>query len=708
MNIYDDKHIKNIVLVGSSKSGKTTLSESMLLEAGLTNRMGSVSEKNTISDYHPIEQERESSVYSTLMQTEWRQFKVNILDTPGLDDFVGEMIASVRVADTAVFTINAQEGIEINTEKTWNYVDQFKKASMFVVNQVDHPKSDFNMALESIKSKFGSAVAQVQYPLNQGDGFNKIIDVLKMKMYVFGPNGGKPQKEPIPDSEMEKANALHNELVEKAAENSEGLMELYFDKGTLNEDEMRQGLKIGMMKHDVFPIFCVSAKNNMGSGRLMGFIDNVAPSAIEALPEHNTKGAEILHQVDAPTELFVYKTLHEPNLGLLSFFKVITGELNEGDSLVNHQTGQTERLGQIFIVDGKKREKIEKLTAGDIGATLKLKNTHTNQTLSAKEILEDVMPMTFPDAKITTAVVSPNSNDEEKFSEAFHKLIDEDPTLSFEYSTELKQMILGAQGELHLNVVKWILKNQYNIEIEFEKPRISYRETIQKSAEAFYRHKKQSGGSGQFAEINIKIEPYFEGKPDPEGYHIRDKQLHDLEWGGKLQFYNCIVGGVIDARYIPSILKGVLEKMANGPLTGSYIRDVRVILFDGKMHPVDSNDMAFKMAGANAFRQAFLEASPQLLEPLYNLEVNTPDDIMGEVMTDLQSRRAMITGMDTNNNYQIIKAKVPLAELDNYVTALRSITQGRASFDMEFAEYAAVNSNLQAQLQKELGELELA
>ncbi len=705
MKIYDDKHIKNIVLLGSPKSGKTTLAETMLYEAGLINRRGTVEENNTISDYHAIEHERGSSVYTTLLHTEWRNYKINILDTPGLDDFVGEVIASVRVADTAVFLINAHNGVEVSTELTWDYVDQFRKPTLFVINQVDHPKSNFDQSFDQLKERFGSAVTLMQYPVNEGESFNGIIDLLKMTYYKFPQGGGKPEKLVIPDDQKEKAEALHNELVEKAAENDEGLMEKYFEKGTLDEDEMREGLKIGMMKHDVFPVFCLSAKQNMGSGRLMGFIDNVAPSAVDAIPETNVDGEEIPHKLDAPAEIFVYKTLQEPNLGRMSFFKVVSGELNEGTDLINHQTKQTERLNQLFVIDGHKREQVKKLTAGDIGATLKLKDTHTNQTLSLKGSGEDVMPMDFPDPRIRTAIVSNNKSDEEKLSEAFHKLSEEDPTITFEYSKELKQLILGAQGELHLTVIKWMLENLYGLSIGFETPRIPYRETIRKGAGADYRHKKQSGGAGQFAEVYLKVEPYHDGMAEPTGFNIRNKEVIDLEWGGKLVFYNCIVGGVIDARFIPSVLKGIMEKMENGPLTGSYIRDVRVMLYDGKMHAVDSNDIAFKLAGLNAFKNAFLDASPQLLEPVYDVEVKVPEDIMGDVMTDLQTRRAMIQGMDSKGNYQLINAKVPLAEMDRYTTALQSITQGRASFTMKFSDYAAVSANLQEELQKELGEL---
>ncbi|MDH5608201.1 MAG: elongation factor G [Cyclobacteriaceae bacterium] len=705
MKYFDDKHIKNIALLGSPKSGKTTLAETMLFEAGLISRRGTVEEKNTVSDYHSVEHERGSSVYTTLLHTEWRNYKINILDTPGLDDFVGEMISGVRVADTVVFLINGQHGVEVATGIQWEYVDQFRKPTLFVVNQLDHPKSDFDTSLASLRSKFGAAVTLMQYPVNEGPQFNAIIDLLKMTMYVFPEGGGKPEKKPIPASEQERANALHNELVEKAAENDESLMEQYFEKGTLDEDEMRKGLKIGMMKHEVFPVFCVSALQNMGSGRLMGFIDNVAPSAVDALPEHTADGKEIPHETKAPAEIFIYKTLQEPNLGRMSFFKVVTGEIKEGMELLNHQTGQVERVNQLFVIDGHKRDNVERLTAGDIGATLKLKNTSTNQTLSDRGVDDDVMPMKFPEPRIQTAIVAKNKSDEEKIGDVFHKLREEDPTITVQYSSELKQLLLGAQGELHLTVVKWILENVYNLHVDFVKPRIPYRETIQKESDAQYRHKKQSGGAGQFAEVFLKVGPYTEGAPNPTGVHVRERQLIDLEWGGKLEFFNCIVGGTIDARFIPSILKGVLEKMSNGPLTGSYIRDVRVIVYDGKMHPVDSNDIAFKLAGLNAFKNAFLTASPQLLEPVYDVEVNVPEDIMGEVMTDLQTRRAIIMGMEANGAYQVIKSRVPLAEMDRYTTSLQSITQGRASFSMKFADYAPVAMNLQLELQKELGEV---
>ncbi len=702
MKVYDEKHIKNIVLLGAPKAGKTLLAEDMLFEAGIIHRRGTIEGKNTISDYHEIEQERGNSVFATTMHTEWKDYKINIIDTPGFDDFVGEMVSALRVADTCVMVINAQNGVEVGTELIWNYVDRFKKPIIFAINQVDHPKSDFDAALVSLKSSYGNAVTQMQYPVIEGDGFNSIIDLLKMVMYKFPADGGKPEKLPIPESEREKANQLHNELVEKAAENDEKLMEKYFEQGTLDEDEMRAGLKLGMIHHDVFPVFVMSARKNMGSGRMMGFIDNVAPTPIEAKPELTTEGKEIPFDRAQPTVLFVFKSQLELNLGKLSFFKVISGEVTSNSELINSQTGALERFHSLFIMDGKNRNPVDKLVAGDIGATLKLKDTFTNQTLHAKGFEVTIDPIVFPEPRIRTAVIAKTKTDDEKIGEVLAKIHQEDPTIMVEFSKELRQLILSAQGEMHLTVCKWNLEHNYKLNVDFVSPRISYRETIRKPALASYRHKKQSGGAGQFGEVYMKIEPYFEGMPEPTEYPVRGKEVIDLEWGGKLVFYNCIVGGVIDARFIPSILKGVMEKMEEGPITGSYVRDVRVMVYDGKMHPVDSNDISFKIAGMMAFKDAFMQAEPQLLEPIYDLEVTVPEEMMGDVMGDLQTRRSMIVGIDTNGVYQIVKAKTPLAELNKYSTSLRSLSQGRGSFNQKFAEYMPVPFEIQQKLAKQL------
>lgn len=697
MKAYDEKHIKNVTIVGAAKSGKTTLAETMMYEGGLLPRRGSVESKNTVSDYHEVEHERGSSVYATPLHTEWRSYKINLIDTPGLDDFVGEIIPSLRIADTCIMLLSAQHGVEIGTELIWNYVEQFNRPVIFAINQVDHPKADFDMTLESAKERFGSAITQMQYPVNQGEGFNKIIDLLKMVMYEFPPDGGKPNKLPIPDSEKEKAQRLHNELVEKAAENDETLMELYFEKSELNEDEMRKGLKIGMMKQEVFPVFCMSALQDMGSGRMMGFIDNVAPSSIESPPLETEEGKAIKYDPSASPVMFVFRTFVEPHLGQLSVFKVIRGEVTSGMELQNEQTGESERLGQLYVMDGKKRSAVDKLVTGDIGVIMKLKGTKTNHTLHLKGESIAVRPTRFPDARIVM-VINSEEGSEDKLSEALHAIQDEDPTVKVHYSTELKQTLISAQGELHLSLVEWKLQHIYGQKVTFDAPRIAYRETIQKPSTAMYRHKKQSGGAGQFGEVHLKIEPYFEGMPEPEGFSLRGKEEVDLPWGGKLIFYNCIVGGVIDTRYIPSIKKGILEKMEEGPLTGSYVRDVRVMVFDGKMHPVDSNDISFKIAGMMAFKEAFENADPKILEPVQELEVVVPEELMGDVMTDLQTRRSIITGMDNKGSYKVIKSNTPLAELDRYSTSLRSITQGRGNFSGKFYDYQAVPGDIQKKL----------
>lgn len=701
MKVYTTDKVKNVVLLGHSGSGKTTLAECMLFEAGKINRRGSVNDKNTVADYHEIEQERGNTIFSSLMHLPWKSTKINMLDTPGFDDFVSEVASSLKVADTGIMLLNSQNGVEVGTELIWSYSEQFKKPMIFAVNHLDQEKADFDTTVDQAKQRFGNGVTVVQYPLNQGEGFNAIVDVLKMTMYEFPAEGGKPEKKPIPDNEKEKADKLHNDLVESIAEHDEGLMEKYFEKGSLDEEEMAKGLHGAMANRDLFPLFCLSADKNMGSGRIMGFIHDIAPGPVDQPFKVKDKQENHPVDADASTSLFVFKTISEPHLGDMSFFKVTSGKLTLGTDLYNMANQGTERINQLYLMDGKKRTNVEELHAGDIGATVKLKNTHTNNTLTIKGTDIELEPIQFPTPRIRTAIATKVSGEEEKLAVALHKLHEEDPSILIEQSKELKQTILSGQGELQLQIIKNKIEQNYKVEIDYLKPRIPYRETIRKSVRKDYRHKKQSGGSGQFGEVHMLVEPFTEGTPHPADLNVRKEETIDLPWGGKLNFLWCIVGGAIDVKYSNAIMKGIMEKLENGPLTGSYVRDVRVAIYDGKMHAVDSNDMAFKLAATHAFKQAFVEASPQLMEPIYDVEVLVPEEIMGDVMGDLQTRRAVIMGMDADGHYQKIKARVPLSELYKYSSTLRSLSQGRAKHNRAYAEYAALTPDIQAQLIKE-------
>jgi elongation factor G len=700
---FDTSHVKNIVLLGHAGSGKTTLAECMLFEAGLINRRGSIEERSTVSDYHDLEKERGNSIFSTLLHTKWRGYKINIIDTPGYDDFVGEVIAALRVADTGVLLLNAIAGVEVGADIIWQYTEKFKTPMIFAVNKLDDDNADFDRTVKEAKNHFGNNVVVVQYPVQQGAGFHEIIDVLRMTMYKFRDTGGKPEKCPIPDDEKEKAETLHKELLEAIASNDETLMEKYFDKGELDEDEMKAGLKKAMINHDLFPVFCLSAERNMGSGRLMGFIDNVCPSANEMPPQKTRKGDQLPCNANGPACIFIYKTVTEQHIGELSYFKVYSGTIRSGMELVNETTGVSEKLNQLFIVEGSRRTNTNELVAGDIGATLKLKNTHINNTLHDRGRNIELQPIEFPPPNMTMAIETTHKGEEEKLSVALHQLRDEDPTVIVQFSPELRQTLIHCQGDMHLAVIKWKIEHNFPIEVKFVKPRIPYRETIRKTAEANYRHKKQSGGAGQFGEVFMRIEPFYEGIPDPKGLNVRVRDEYPLDWGGKLVYFNCIVGGAIDQRFIPSILKGVMEKMQEGPLTGSYVRDVRVSVYDGKMHPVDSNDISFKIAGMKAFKQAFQQADPQILEPIYQVEVLCPEDLTGPVIGDLQTRRAIVEGMEAEGHFTRVIAKAPLAEMHDYCSSLRSITQGRARFKMTFREYAPVPFELQKKLMEEYG-----
>ncbi len=701
MKVYDSHNIRNIALLGHAGSGKTTLAECMLFEGGLITRRGSVNDNNTISDYHELEHERGNTIFTSLMHVSWKDSKINILDTPGYDDFVGEVIGSLSVTDTGVMVLNAQYGVEVGTELIWEYTEQFQTPMIFAVNQVDSEKSDFDNTVSMAKQRFSNKVTVVQYPYKQGIGFDSIIDVLKMVMYKFTDDGGKPEKLEIPAEELEEAKRLHNELVEAIAENDEGLMELFFEKGTLTEEEMTKGLKLSMINHDIFPLFICSAERNMGSGRIMGFLNDVAPAAVDMPPAERVSGKTLNCDPNGDTALFVFKTISEPHLGDMSFFKVYSGTVNSGDDLQNAVTAASERLTQLYVVNGKKREAVDSLKAGDIGATVKLKKTHTNNTLHEKGKPYNIANIEFPAPRISMAVKTASKGDMEKLSAGLHQLQEEDPSLIAEHSVELKQLILHGQGEMHLAVAKWKLDHSSKLSIEFEAPKIPYRETIRKTVKSNYRHKKQSGGSGQFGEVYLLVEPYYDGMPPPADIPVRKTEEVDLPWGGKIVFNNSIVGGAIDTKFLPSILKGIKQRMEDGPLTGSYCRDIRISVYDGKMHAVDSNDMAFQIAGAMAFKQAFLDANPQLLEPIYNVEILVPDDIMGDVMGDLQTKRAIIEGMESAGVYQRLKAKVPLAELYKYASTLRSISQGRAKHSQSFADFAPVPHELQQSIIKQ-------
>lgn len=695
---HSTERIRNVVLLGHAASGKTTLAETMLFESGKIKRRGTVEEKNTVSDFSDIEHLRGYSTSSSLLHTQWRDTKINIIDAPGYDDFIGEIMNALHVAGTGIMVVNAQRGVEVGTEIVWRKAAVQQTPLLFVINQLDHEKSDYEKTLHQLQTRFGKKIVPIQYPINAGTGFNSMVDVLRMTMYKFPSAGGKPEKISIPDSEKEKAAQLHRQLVEVVAEQEENLMELYFEKGELEEEQLQSGLKKAFAKRDIFPVFCISAKQNMGSGRVMGFLRDVCPSPAEQPLPAVQNGKAVPCSTQQSPSLFIYKTVLEPHLGDVEFVKIFSGEIKAGMDLVNATNGTTERIGKLFFVNGKERIETTSIGAGDLGITVKLRHTHTGDTLHEKSHPVTYSSVHLPEHKIQMAVVAKKQGEEDKIFSAFKQLHQEDVSLTVEQSRELRQTIVSGQGELHLAIAKWKLENILKLGIEYVRPRIPYRETIQKSAQGHHRHKKQSGGAGQFGEVYMLVEPWVEGMPAPKGMNLRDTQIHPLSWGGKLVFNNCIVGGAIDTRFLPSILKGVMEKMEIGPLTGSYVRDVRVSVYDGMMHDVDSNDISFKLAGSKAFSKAFVEASPKILEPIYDVEVFAPEDVMGDVMSDLQTRRASIQGMDNEGDFQIIKAQVPLAELYKYSTALRSLSQGRAYHTLKFSHYAPVPFEVQEKL----------
>ena len=710
MKVYQTNEIKNIALLGSSGSGKTTLVEAMLFESGVIKRRGSVAAKNTVSDYFPVEQEYGYSVFSTVLHVEWNNKKLNIIDCPGSDDFVGSTVTALNVTDTAIILLNGQYGVEVGTQNHFRYTEKLNKPVIFLVNQLDNEKCDYDNILEQLKEAYGSKVVPIQYPIATGPGFNALIDVLLMKKYSWKPEGGAPTIEDIPAEEMDKAMEMHKALVEAAAENDENLMEKFFEQDSLTEDEMREGIRKGLIARGMFPVFCVCGGKDMGVRRLMEFLGNVVPFVSEMPKVQNTEGKEVAPDTNGPESLYFFKTSVEPHIGEVSYFKVMSGKVHEGDDLLNADRGSKERIAQIYVVAGGNRVKVEELQAGDIGAAVKLKDVKTGNTLNGKDCDYKFNFIKYPNSKYTRAIKPVNEADVEKMMSILNRMREEDPTWVIEQSKELKQTLVHGQGEFHLRTLKWRLENNEKLQVKYEEPKIPYRETITKAARADYRHKKQSGGAGQFGEVHLIVEPYKEGMPVPDTYKfngqefkitVRGTEEIPLEWGGKLVFINSIVGGSIDARFLPAIMKGIMARMEQGPLTGSYARDVRVIVYDGKMHPVDSNEISFMLAGRNAFSEAFKNAGPKILEPIYDVEVFVPSDRMGDVMGDLQGRRAMIMGMSSEKGFEKLVAKVPLKEMSSYSTALSSLTGGRASFIMKFSSYELVPADVQDKLMKD-------
>ena len=715
MKVYQTNEIKNIALLGNDGSGKTTLTEALLYESGIIKRRGRITAKNTVSDYFPVEQEYGYSVFSTVYHVEWNGKKLNIIDCPGSDDFVGAAITALNVTDTAILLLNGQYGPEVGTQNHFRYTEKLGKPVIFLVNQLDSEKCDFDHVLEQLKENYGSKVVPVQYPLSTGPDFNSLIDVLLMKKYSWGPDGGAPTIEDIPAEEMEKAQEWHKTLVEAAAEHDESLMEKFFESESLTEDEMREGIRKGLAARGMFPVFCVCAGKDMGVRRLMEFLGNVVPFVDEMPVVHNTRGVPVPPDPNGPTSLYFFKTAVEPHIGDVQYFKVMSGVVHEGDDLSNADRGSKERMAQLYVCAGANREKVDELRAGDIGCTVKLKDVKTGNTLNGKDCENRFNFIKYPNPKYTRAIKPVNEADTEKMMAVLNRMREEDSTWIVEQSKELRQILVHGQGEFHLRTLKWRLENNEKLQIQFYEPKIPYRETITKSARADYRHKKQSGGAGQFGEVHLIVEPYYEGMPAPEVYkfngqeykmNVKGTEVIDLEWGGKLVFVNSVVGGAIDARFMPAILKGIMSRMEQGPLTGSYARDVRVIVYDGKMHPVDSNEISFMLAGRHAFSEAFKNAGPKILEPIYDVEVFVPSDKLGDVMSDMQGRRGMIMGMTSEKGYEKLSAKVPLKEMSNYSTSLSSLTGGRASFIMKFASYELVPTDVQTKLMKEFEEQE--
>ena len=674
---YTSQQIRTIALIGHGGSGKTSFSEAALFSTGITNRQGRIEDGNTVSDYHPDEIERKISINASLLTTDVNNIKINILDTPGYTDFTGEVKAALRVCDSAVTFVRAFEGVEVGTEVVWNYVKEYKLPSLFAINKIDGENTDFDAVFLSVKERLSSDATVITFPVKTGTGANAVIDIVKMKLLRFVPNAnGKYIEEELPAEFKEKTLKLHEELIEKIAESDEVMMDKFFANGTLSDEEIRKGLHKALMERKIFPAFAVSSTTNVGALNLLEFIANYCPTPSEiqtvtATDINTNKEIEVKIDDASPASLFVYKTVSEHHVGELSFFKVYSGAIIPGMDMVNESNGKPERLGQVFVMNGRERKEITKLHAGDLGAVVKLKDTHTNNTLCTKTFPVIYHPIVFPEPVITEAIIPKVKGEEDKIGSGLHTLHEEDPTFVYKVDPEIKQTVVSGQGELHLAIIIRRLKEKFGVEVDLIEPRIPFKETIKGVApDVEFKHKKQSGGRGQYGHVHIKIEPKKRG----EGFEFED----------------AVVGGVVPGKFIPAVERGVAETLERGIIAGYRVIDVKVTLFDGSYHDVDSDDMSFRIAGSQAFRKGFKEAKPVLLEPICEVEVTVPDDHMGDVMGDLSSRRGKIIGMDSDGSHQIIRSSVPLKELYHYSTTLRSMTQGRGIHRQKFSHYDEV------------------
>jgi elongation factor G len=696
MTITNANQIRNIALVGHQGSGKTALSEAMLHTSGVVNRAGSVPDGTTQSDHRESEKERQMSIFTTLLHAPWNDTKINILDTPGYPDFASEVIASMRVADTAVYVMDARSGVEVGTEMAWSYGEETETPSLFVVNHIDQSSADFRSIVDEIEERFGRGATIVQLPA--GEGTRTVVDVLQMRQLHYPDGETEPEAQPIDDAFEEEARELHETLVEDIAASDDALMETYFEQGELTEDQMRNGLRAAMIERELYPVFVTSATEEIGVSRLLDFIGNVCPSPASRLVE-TEDGRELTASPNDDPVAFVYRTMAQEHVGEYSYVRVFDGTIESGQDLENATTGTTERVGQMYELNGEERNNVPRLVAGDLGALVKLEDTNTNDTLRAEDSDVVIPSIQFPDPRYRMAVQPVQEGQEDKLAQGLHQITTEDPSLVFNHDSLLNQLILSGVGEMHLQIAKGRLEQEAGVEVEFVEPRISYRETIENRATADYRHKKQSGGAGEFADISMLVEP-LEGKFRPPDYvDVRGEDTVETDWDAEVHFVNAIKGGVIDMnKFFSSIKKGVLNTMEEGPVAGFPVGNIRIVIYDGGMHPVDSNEAAFKRAAFGCFRRAFQKASPVLLEPIHTITITTPDDYTGDIISDLNTRRGRVQGIDTQGPLQKITAEVPEAELHQYSTTLRSLTQGRGLHRTQFSHYEAMPGNVQEEV----------